>query len=98
MPCNSSDFDTIQDNNGYISYRFRNKTSLAPGSYFGYRLVVNLTNIPFDQSSKISDKILPQKVNFLKKWQNICRILFFIPKLISKFYLIFSFLISIQFE
>jgi hypothetical protein len=26
LPCNSNDFDTIQDNNGYISYGFRNKT------------------------------------------------------------------------
>jgi hypothetical protein len=55
LSCSSSDFDTIQDKNGHISYRFRNKTSFAPGSYFGFQLVVNLENILLDNSSKISE-------------------------------------------
>jgi hypothetical protein len=55
LSCSSSDFDTIQDNNGHISYSFRNKTSFVPGSYFGFQLVVNLENIPLDNSSKISE-------------------------------------------
>jgi hypothetical protein len=55
LSCSLSDFYTIQDKNGYILYRFRNKTSFAPGSYFGFQLVVNLENIPFDSSSKISE-------------------------------------------
>ena len=44
MSCNSSDFDTIQDKFGYISYKFRNKNSFFDGSFYGLIVYLNLTN------------------------------------------------------
>jgi hypothetical protein len=58
LSCSSSDFDTIQDNNGHISYSFRNKTSFVPGSYFGFRLLINLENIHHNDFSKPLVKLL----------------------------------------
>jgi hypothetical protein len=47
LKCNSSDFDTIQDKFGYISYKFKSKQSFIDGSFYGLVVYLNLTNIPF---------------------------------------------------
>ena len=47
ISCNSSDFETIQDKFGYISYKFKSKQSFIDGSFYGLTVALNLTNIPF---------------------------------------------------
>jgi hypothetical protein len=47
LECNSSDFETIQDKFGYISYKFKSKQSFIDGSFYGLVVYLNLTNIPF---------------------------------------------------
>jgi hypothetical protein len=47
LECNSSDFDTIQDKFGYISYKFKSKQSFIDGYFCGLSVSLNLTNIPF---------------------------------------------------
>ena len=47
ISCNSSDFETIQDKFGYISYKFKSRQSFFDGSFYGLVVALNLTNIPF---------------------------------------------------
>jgi len=44
---NSSDFDTIEDRLGYISYRFKGGLSYTNGYFYWLYVSLNLTNIPF---------------------------------------------------
>jgi hypothetical protein len=54
IPCGPNDFDKLQDKHGYISFRSRNKIAFAPGSFFGFKVEMNLQNIPIDFDSRLN--------------------------------------------
>ena len=53
--CNSSDFHLNQDNQGFTSFTFKNKTSYLEGSIYGLDLKLNLENIPINTKAFFND-------------------------------------------
>ncbi len=54
IPCGPNSFDKLQDKHGYISFRSKNRIAFAPGSFFGFKVEMNLQNIPMDFDSRLN--------------------------------------------
>ncbi len=48
VDCSENDFDTIKDESGYVSYRFKSYKSYTAGMQYGLQILINLEDIKCD--------------------------------------------------
>jgi hypothetical protein len=49
VDCSENDFDTIKDESGYVSYRFKSYKSYTAGMQYGLQILINLESIKCDR-------------------------------------------------